>query len=192
MKGRVIGAIPIHNGRPPAPYFVFIKRTDTTDGEVLEALRVGGYVRIQSMEWRRYDYLAIGRDTHWTHVLDNFSYTHWHSRNFKDAVAEVGARHDVFSFSIGDSDRSFDLHLYRGGLVRHFFWEDPDYSGGRMKEEFGTPLECEDTISRGKDPWDGLLRVASALGIECDYRKISLRLHAPKLKGSIMKGNWDF
>lgn len=150
-----------------------------TDAEILEALGLSAYVRIHGVD-RRYDYLAIGRDARWTHIADNFGYTHWHSRAFRVAVSELSAKHNVFSFSVGDSDMSFHLELSRGGqIVRRFVWDDPDCSGGRLREQFGPPLDCEGTIHCGKDASDGLWRVASSLGIESDYTKISLRLYAP-------------
>jgi hypothetical protein len=179
-----VSAIPIYDHRPWSPYFVFVKSIEMTDRGILEALRLPAYVRIPSME-HRFDYLAIGRDSHWTHVADNYGYTHWHSKDFRDAVSELAARLEVFSFSVGDSDMSFDLQLYRSGhLVRRFVWEDRDYSGGRLQEQFGSPLEFETTIPCGKDPLDGLWRVASALGIECDYTKLNLMLYAPTPQAS--------
>src|SRR5262245_7168381 len=108
-----MSSIPIYHGRPWAPYFVFIKSTEMTSREVFEALRLGTYAEIPSMEGR-FDYIAIGQDSRWTHAADNFGYTHWHSKNFRDAVSELGSRLDIFSFSVGDSDMSFDLHLFGG------------------------------------------------------------------------------
>jgi hypothetical protein len=150
-----------------------------TNLDVLEVLGLAAYVRIYSVQSRS-DYVAIGRDLHWIHLADNFGYTHWHSKNFRDAVSRLCARLDVFTFSVGDTDMSFDFQLCRGGhLVRRFIWEDHDCSGGRLREQFGTPLKNEEKIPWGNDPLDGLWRIASALGIEDDYTKLDLALYAP-------------
>ena len=173
-------AIPIHDGKLWSPYFVFIKGTEMTYREVLGELGLGRYVKIDSIE-RRFDYLAIGRDSLWTHVIDNFGYTHWHSKAFKDAVANLGTRRDVFSFSVGDIDYSYDLLYYCSGkLIRQIVWEDPKINGGQLKHQSGPALAREETIIQNKDPIKGLWQVASALGIESDYTKINLMVYAPK------------
>lgn len=177
-----MSAIPINFGRPWSPYFVFIKNTHLTDRDFLAALGLKEYVLINSVR-SRYDYIAIGRDPHWTHVADNFGYSHWASKAFKNAIARICMRFEVFTFSVGESDMSFDFDLYRDGqLIRHSVWEDRYYSGGRLQEQTGSPLEFEDAIPVGKDPLDGLWRVASALGIESDYSKLSMTLYAPTLQ----------
>lgn len=154
-----------------------------TDDDVLNGLGLAGYVAIDSIEQggrRRYDYIAIGRDSRWKHLADNFGYTHWHSKPFRDAVSRLGTGREVFTFSVGDIDVSFDLHYYReGALVRRLIWEAHHDSGSRLQEQCGSALEGEDKIARGNDPTDGLWQVASALGIERDYTKIDLKLYAP-------------
>ncbi len=174
-----MNAIPIYEGHPWSPYFVFIKNTEMTDRNLLEALGLKTYVTISTVD-SRFDYLAIGRDPYWTHILDNFGYSHWHSDEFRNAIVKLGSNFDIFTFSVGDTDMSFDFQLYRRGhLVRSFVWEDLDYSGGRLKEQSGASLEGEEFIPCGKDPVAGLWRVASAQGIKSDYDKLPLKIYAP-------------
>ena len=81
---------------------------------------------------------------------------------------------------MGDSDMSFEMSLYRqGSLVRHVRWDDPHYAGGHLAAESGTSLQFEDSISRGQDPYEGLMRVAAGLGIKTDYSSHQFRLYAP-------------
>ncbi len=177
-----MSALPINWGKPWSPYFVFVKTTALSDADLLATLGLNSYVPIASVE-SRYDYIAIGRDFRWTHVADNFGYTHWASKDFKEAVSRLCTRFEVFTFSVGEGDMSFDLALYRDGQrERHFVWEDRDYSGGKLSEQSGLPLAGEEAIPCGKDPLDGLWRVASALGIESDYTKLSMSLYAPTLQ----------
>ena len=154
-----------------------------TDKDVLRTLGLANYVTIESTKRQgrqRYDYIAIGRDLRWTHIADNFGYTHWRSKVFKDAVSKLGGRLEVFTFSLGDIDASFDFHYHRdGSLIRRFVWEARYNQVGRLHGQFGSSLECEEKISRDQDPVDGLWEVASALGIERDYTKIDLKLYAP-------------
>ena len=179
-----MSSIPIHDGKPWSPYFVFIKNTGITDRELMNSLGLQSYTN-SSFVRSRDDYLVIGRDAQWTHIADNFGYTHWESKAFGQAVSKFGERFEVFTFSVGEADMSFHLHFYSGGqLIRRFIWEDHDYSGGRLKKQSGSPLEYEDTIPFGKDPVDGLWRVASALGIESDYAKLSMSFYAPHIPAS--------
>ncbi len=175
-----MSALPINiDGHPWSPYFVFIRDTSLTDLDILNALGLPGYVGIDSVD-NRFDYLAIGRDSQWTHLADSWGYTHWFSSDFKDAVIALASTRDVFSFSVGDSDDSFDFQLTRRGVVvRHFVWDCPGFSGGQLGEEFGERLPAEDTIACGKDALPGLWRVASALGIESDYSRVPIKLYAP-------------
>lgn len=176
-----MSAIPIYSGHPWSPYLVFVKSTAISDDAILNALDLGAYVKIPAFD-RRLSYLAIGRDENWTHLADNFHYSHWFSNDFKNAVSKLGEIFELFSFSVGDIDLSFDLKYYcAGNLRRRFEWEDPYNSGGRLKEQFGAPLDQEDAIIiPGKDPLDGLWRVAEALGIESDYTRLDLQLYAPR------------
>jgi len=160
-----MSAIPIYFGIPWSPYLVFIKDTQMSDEKVLESLGLVGYVRIRSKrsssELLHLGYIGIGRDSQWTHIADNYGYTHWHSKSFQDAVVALAPKHDLFTFSVGEPEMSFDLTLYLSGqLVRRFVWEDRDHTGGRLQDEFGPPLQGEDSIPRGKDPLKGLWEVA--------------------------------
>lgn len=174
-----MGTIPVYGGKPWSPHFVFIRNINLSDRDVLALLNLRNYVSVPSIEeWNKY--LGISRDTQWTHLADNWFYSHWHSEQFRSAVSVIATRFDVFSFAMGDSDNSFDLFYYRNGvLVRRVIWDDPHYTGGHLREEMGAPLPMEDEINRGGDPCAGLWKVASALNVETDYTQLSFSLYAP-------------
>jgi hypothetical protein len=174
-----MSSIPIYDGKLWSPHFVFLADTTLSDRALLGLFRLDNYVPTATADLG-VDYLGISRDEAWTHIVDNFGYTHWHSKVFSRHFASLSGRMDVFYFMMGDSDMSFELSLYRrGSLVRHVRWDDPHYTGGHLVADFGTPLEFEESISRGHDPYDGLLQVAAGLGIQTDYSAHQFRLYAP-------------
>lgn len=173
-----MGAIPVYGGRPWCPHLVFIRNIALSDQDVLAMLNLKNYTSVPSTEGDL-KYLGIARDAQWTHLADNWYYSHWYSEQFRSAVRAIATRFDVFSFSMGDSDNSFDLFYYRSGkLVRRMVWDDPHYTGGHLSEEIGEPLPMEDKINRGGDPCPGLWSVASALNVETDYTRLSFTLYA--------------
>jgi hypothetical protein len=175
-----MSSIPIHHGRLWSPHFVFLADTALDDRALLGLFRLDHYVPTATADLG-VDYLGISRDEAWTHIVDNFGYTHWHSKVFSTQFDSLSCRMDIFYFMMGDSDMSFELSLYRrGSLVRHVRWDDPHYTGGHLAAESGTPLQLEDSISRGHDPYDGLMQVAAGLGIQTDYSTHHFRLYAPR------------
>lgn len=171
--------IPLFEGKPWSPHFVFLADVALDDRDVLDLFGLANYVQINTVDGR-FDYLGISRDERWVHIVDNFGYTHWHSKVFSTQFSRLSLSMDVFYFVMGDSDMSFEMSLYqRGLLARHVHWDDPHYTGGHLAAESGIPLPFEDMIPRGHDPYEGLLRVASGLGIQTDYSTHHFQLYAP-------------
>lgn len=181
--------LPINEGRSWSPYFVFIRRTGFEHEELLQLLGLSEYAEKHNIELND-TYLCIGEDSEWTHLADDWGYTHWHSTDFKEKVREIALSHTVFTFSYGDSDMFFDLEFHsEGKLRRQFVWIDPDYSGGHLEREIGDALPMEDSIPRGSDPIDALWNVTRALGIETDYSRLEMRAYGPS--SPMKKKGWS-
>jgi len=169
----------IFNGQPHSPYLVFIKKVDFQIDNLLDQLGLSDYVELKRTKFSD-QCIYIGQDAQWTHLVDD-GYIHWYSKDYRMNIERIAKSADIFSFSVGDVDMSFDLSLWRNGvLVRHFEWEDPYYDGGNMKMEFGDPIDGESEIPLGSDPLKALWGVAKLLGIENDYTKLDLRIFAQR------------
>ncbi len=170
--------LPVYHGSPWAPYFVFLKRTDLEDAELLNRFGKASYKPSVKNDVTA-EYLAIGRDSDWIHIADNFSYSHWHSKEFRSPVKELTKESDVFIFSVGDTDMSFEFAFFSDGkLIRSVVWEDPEMDGGFLKKQKGNPLNSEQAIPRGKDPLKGLWALAAEQGINTDFEKVKLRVYS--------------
>jgi hypothetical protein len=175
-----VSSIPIYDGKLWSPHYVFLSDTSLADLAVLGLFGLQHYVPTKFSR-QRSDYIGISSDGRWIHLIDNYGYTHLHSPDFRSRFHSLAQAMDVFSFSIGDIDMSFDIQFYRDRhLARYFRWDDPRIDGGHLGAESGSPLSFEDTIPRGSDPYDGLLRVAAGLGVQTDYSTHSIRLYAPR------------
>jgi|GEM_PF-3134425 len=165
-------------GYPWTPYLVFLRRTDLSDGELLSRLGKSDFTRLEEFDRDR-KYLAIGRDSNWIHIADNYYYEHWGSKSFRASIQELARETDVFTFSLGDIDMAFDFELYRDGdLVRRFVWVDPTMKGGYIEEEFGDPIPGEESIPFGKEAGSAMWNLAALQGIETDYTKVRPKLYA--------------
>jgi len=138
----------IIDGKPHSPYFVFIRNTIMEDSELLTELGLQSYSNFSGTEQNN-PYICITRDDAWTHLADDWFYTHWHSHSFKEQLLHIAQECDLFSFSVGDSDMSFDFELHRRGVLeRRVVWVDPNYDGGYLKEEFGRAMSLESQIPK--------------------------------------------
>ena len=88
--------------------------------------------------------------------------------------------YEIFTFSIGDIDYSYDFQYYQGGTLRRsVVWEDPHIDGGRMKQEYGERLECEaiNPVYESSSFIHEIWSLARSLGIETDYSKLEFRAY---------------
>jgi hypothetical protein len=167
-------------GRLHAPYFIFVRGGGRySDADLLRLFGLSAYRPTDSPR-RLGRYALLAGDGPWTMVADDWFYTLWHMPSTRPALQELGRRCDVFACSVGDCDHSFDFAYYsQGRLARRYVVADPDFRGGRVVEDTGTPLPGETTAFGGEDELRIVLGVAASLGIRTDYAPHDIRAYAP-------------
>jgi hypothetical protein len=76
--------------------------------------------------------------------MDDWNYTLWSDLGLRELLLELSEDFKVFTCSVGDSDSSFDFRLFISGeLVREYVVEDPEFKGGQIVINRGTPLQGE-------------------------------------------------
>lgn len=168
------------NGQLHAPYFIFVRGEGRySDADLLRLFGLPAYRPTHSpRRLGRYAVLADGGA--WTMVADDWYYTLWHMASTRPAIEELGRSCDVFAGSVGDCDHSFDFVYYSGGrLIRRYVVADPDFRGGKVVEDTGTPLLGEAAAFGEADELDIVLGVAASLGIKPDPTERDVRVYAP-------------
>lgn len=156
-------------GLPHAPYFIFLKGlTDKTDTEILELFDLGDHIETAIRNDLSDEHcIYMSRDDSWVHLMDNYFYTHWHSKKFSMKVEELGKTYELFSCSAGDCDLSFDFKYYKNGVkIREYIVESPNYDNEILKVNFGEPLLGEREALQRVDHLERVIHIASSLGIE--------------------------
>jgi hypothetical protein len=167
-------------GKLHSPYFIFVRAGDRwSDAHLLNHFGLSGYRPTQSLKhFSRYAVFAD--DGQWTMIADDRFYTLWHMPSTRPSLEALGMSYDVFACSVGDCDQSFDFVYYSGGrLIRRYVVADPDFSGGSVVENTGSPLPGETTALRETNELKQVLGIAASLGIRIDYTQRDIRVYSP-------------
>ncbi|MGY8769890.1 MAG: hypothetical protein ACKVH8_15845 [Pirellulales bacterium] len=148
------------------------------DSNLLERFRQQKYQRAKHAP-KPGLYTVLADDGEWTMLADSWHYTLWHRNSTRIAIEELATMYDVFTCSVGDSDESFDFLYYENEiLIRKFVVEDPNYNGGSVTENYGSPLPRESEIlASNSDQLKMVLKIARSLGIKTDYTEDELRIY---------------
>ncbi len=160
----------IIDGKLHSPYFTFIKDAGRIgDTKLLRILEIDDYKPTEDIN-DSHHHLYIVRDGEWTHIVDDWSYTLWHSQLFLINIRKLASNYDVFSFMVGDSDFSFEIEYHRGGrLERHYVFDQPQFGNGEVRDDIGKKFEIESEIKLGEEPQNYLWRIANTLKISSNY-----------------------
>jgi len=164
-----------------APFFIFIKCAGAySDADLLRRFGLSGYQRVSAPPDSG-PYVCLTEDGQWMHIADDWSYTLWHRPSTWETLAETAKNHDVFACSTGDCDYSWQFVYYRHGrLLRKYVVDDPHYrKGGIVVEDFGIPLEAEESATQLSDESEIVLTIAASLGIDVNHRAKEIRVCAP-------------
>lgn len=111
------------------------------------------------------DCIYIYRDKGWVHLMDNFYYTQWHSKNFKNGIKELSNKYEIFTCRLEDVDDSYDFNYYKDGkLIREFESFSPNFSDVIIEKNIGRPLRGEVDFLNSNDVFKPLV-IVKYLGI---------------------------
>ena len=91
-----------------APHFTFFRCAGVCSAAyLLRALGLEGYRPTTGGDFVvGRPSLFLAEDDAWIHLMDDWSYTLWHSPEFRKQVSAFAAGCEVFSFWVGDADQS--------------------------------------------------------------------------------------
>ena len=123
-------------------------------------------------------YFFITEDSSWTYVMDDWYYSLWFEKGIRDRIKLLSGDFDIFTFSVGDSDNSFDFsYLQKGEYLRQYVVEDPTYKGGEVVINTGKPFPIEDQALAKQEPIDKVIMIAKSLGIVFTHTKENVRVY---------------
>lgn len=124
--------------------------------------------------------VAFGSSGEWTCVADDGFYTLWNMKATRETLAHLAGSCDLFAYSLGDCNDSYDLVYYSNGqLVRKYVVIDSP-EGGRQEifETFGEPLPGESKTLDFSEFQQGVAAIAQFLGFSTSHLIDDLRFYA--------------
>lgn len=173
-----------------SPYFIFFRGgAKLTDEEVLAHFELSSYSRTPLASMSR-THAMITEVGEWTLLADDWLYTLWYQPCKWSAIERLAQDRDLFAWSVGECDHSFDFCLYRNGqLVRKHVVEAPNMSDQVVTVDFGEPLPGEAEIfSSTEDSGVHLRRLTEALGIDARVSRDSMRVYWNQLTPLMFQG----
>ena len=170
----------IINKLPHSPYFICIKGLNhKNDEELLELLGLHKCKEIEiPKDFEDENCIYISNDTSWIHIMDNYYYTFWQSDALSVRIEELGEKYEIFTFSVGDSDLSFDFKYFKNGTkIREYIVTSPNYNDEVIEVNNGTPLFGETEGLKKKDQFDRIIYIADSLGIILPEKEEEIRCY---------------
>jgi len=166
------------------PFYIIIRSENKINQDnVLEKLNLKNYKFVEDENERHNDLqearkLFIYDNFGWIHIMDDWFYTLWHNKEIRNTLIILGKEFEIFYFSIGDSDESLEFVYYKNGeLKRKFIRDDFDFKGGEIKENIGTPFECEKICMKSIDPYDKVKPIINSIGIKLSYETREIKCY---------------
>jgi hypothetical protein len=164
--------ISFQNNHFSSGFFFFLRTQGKwSDEQVMDLLELKGYSRIpNALGDKPYEdgkrYLFLTDDEEWTHLMDDWYYTHRNEGGFFDRLRLLSQQVDILTFSVGDVDESFQLFYFRKGIEERAL-EVTESGQGELQvlRDEGVPFPDEPIPQRGTDPLPNLFKVAASLGI---------------------------
>ncbi|MCC9603357.1 hypothetical protein LOC67_22640 [Stieleria sp. JC731] len=172
-----------------APHFIFIRNPsdELTDRSLLERFTIGDYELVSSLPKFR-NHVVVRREPNWLHLADDWSYSLWHAPSTRDSLLELSCDHDIYQYSVGECDHSFDFRYFSGGAItREYVVEDPTYHNGIVVKDDGTELPGERDSLELPDEQQRVLGIARALGIDVSYTMDQLVFYANPNSASLIE-----
>lgn len=123
------------------------------------------------------NYIYITEDHDWLYILDNWAYEIWHRNFFREKLIELSTDFEIYNFSVGDADDSFDfLYLVNGKIKRKYVVTDPYYKGGKVDINIGESFPIEEMALAIKDHYQKLKLISTTFGISLTFDKENVRV----------------
>lgn len=163
---------PYIRGRLHSPHFIYLNDPTMRYRKVLKQLGIPHAVRLPQRVSGLLVYgVYVTRCDHWIHVAEGWDYTLWHREDRFDLLQWISLTCDVFTFSVGESDASYDFALFQGGSVRRLQEvRSPRYSDRVLHRSIGDPLPCESEALWQSDGSAIGFRIAQSLGIDLEVQ----------------------
>lgn len=175
----------IFNDRLHSPFFIYFRRDpQLSDEQILAHFGLGRYERVSLLP-KTATYAVITDAGDWTLLADDWLYRLWHMPTTRNAIESLGQKRDVFAWSVGDCDESFEYMFYRGGeLVRQLTVDSPNYSDQVVRRDFGDKLPLESELH--DLPIEHKIdRLCSDIGIVTAVTRDGLRLYCKPYRSNL-------
>jgi hypothetical protein len=175
----VLDQIEIHGTILTLNSIFFRKPVAYSDDALLGRLGIEGYLFDPTPEDSS-RYVLVTEDREWVHILDDLSYSMWHTPSVHEAIPHLSHEFDIFMYTVGDADNSYEFAYYREGrLARRCVVDDTTWgqSEGVVVEDNGEPLPLELTGPRDSDNWMWMRSIAGSLGIDLRHRRDQIRAY---------------
>ncbi|MBA4019343.1 MAG: hypothetical protein C0483_19425 [Pirellula sp.] len=169
----------IFDDRLHSPHFIYFRGgIKLTDENILAHFNLTKHHRVFEIDDAT-TYVIITDAGEWTMIADDWLYNLWHMPSTKTALGSLGKNREVFAWSVGDCDESFQFCLYRSGkLVRNYVVDSPNYNDQIVKVDVGEALPSEtELFASDLETGEKLNRLTISLGIDPRVSRDSLRIY---------------
>jgi len=114
----------IMQGQLWSPYYIMVKDNYELDfRQLFELLKIQRYcykIKDKKIEIgkKSSDVLFVIRRDHWIQIMDNWGYHLWHNENIRIDIQNLAKSFEIFQYSIGDTDYSYDFSYYKDRKLR--------------------------------------------------------------------------
>jgi hypothetical protein len=177
----------IFDGQLHAPFFIYFRRIPRlTDEQILAQFGLTTYRYTKKLQPSS-TYAVIADAGEWTFLADDWLYQLWHLPSTRPAIESLATTRDVFAWSVGDCDQSFEYCLYRNGIrVRQYIVDSPSFSDQVIRVNFGEVLPFEsELLSADLEITDKMNQFSAYLGINTIVTQDMLRVYAKPYKSHL-------
>ena len=168
----------ILDGRLHSPFFVYFRQEPRlSDEQILK------HFGLLSFSWTKQlqesaQYVILTDAGEWTLLADDWLYSLWHMPSTKTAIEALAESRDVFTWSVGDCDQSFEYKCYRDReLIRQYTVESPNYNDQVVQHDIGEAFEFEKAL-RELPVEERMACYCAEFGIETSVKREQLRLYS--------------
>lgn len=169
----------LNDGALHAPYFIFVRGPSSySDEDLLKQFGIGHFQLIANPT-RNHLNVVLADAGEWKLVADSWLYHLWNRPDRMHRLEELAKSNEVFAFSVGDCDLSYDFcHYANGALVRRFVVESPGYSDQVVVENFGPNMIGEPSPAAGEAvKISELLNIGESLGAITRFSRDEFRIY---------------